>query len=428
MDFVTLLILLLLGHAAWKEWLAYRNHRALRRFAATPDPDVLATFPEGYRWKREVAYRTAHGRAGMIAEIWETGLLAAVLASGLLQALARWSAGIAEGPFLPGLLFGALCALAVVAAGLPQRIWTTFVLERRFGFSHESLGHFARNSALAALLAALLGGGLLGLLALFAGMGPLWPLWGFLGTEAATLLLTVLFPVAILPLFYRLRPLEEGTLKEAIRQLFAETPFASRGISVADESTSSTHLNGMVSGLGKAKRIILFDTLLQRVSEEGIVAVVAHELGHAVHGHIRQRFLLATAQYVLLFGVAGLLWDLPWVTAAAPALPVRLVLVFLFAGTLMELFTGSLTMGFARRQEFQADTYAARKAGHRATYGVLSRLANHEMSWIPDDPLYARWNRDHPTLPERLRRLGTPPAEPGEEQDGEETAETEEAG
>lgn len=214
-------------------------------------------------------------------------------------------------------------------------------------------------------------------------------------------------PQLILPLFYTLKPLEDPDLVGKIQSLLREASLRCSGVFQGDESRRSFHANAMVLGLGRSKRILLFDTLLNTMEEKELLAVTAHEIGHGVHRHIFKRLLWGSGAVVFLFALMGLLWELPLAPdAAGTAATVqgKFLLLFFTVSAAGSLVSGLLCPLY-RKEEFQADAYGASRVGKAPLAGALRKLATRELHWIGGDPLYLRWKATHPTMAERLRAL-----------------------
>jgi STE24 endopeptidase len=304
--------------------------------------------------------------------------------------------------------------LFLIAAGavswlldLPFTILRTFGVEQRFGFNRNTPGAFVADKLKGAALAVALGVPLLyGLLWLMQSQGPWW-VWAWLGLVVIMLAMMDAYPRWIAPLFNRFTPLE-GPLRTRIEGLLRRCGFEASGLYVMDASRRSAHGNAYFSGLGRSKRIVLFDTLISGNSEAELEAVLAHELGHFKLNHI----LIGLAQSVLLLFLAffaiGWLCKQPWllpsfgIVHADDALAlVVCVLVVQMAGPVM----GIASNWISRRHEYQADDFACRMVGAEPMASALVRLSRDNASTLTTDPLYALVNFSHPPVPLRVHRL-----------------------
>ena len=302
----------------------------------------------------------------------------------------------------------------LVAAGavssllaLPLAIVRTFGVEARFGFNRTTPGRFAMDRVKGWALALLLGVPLLaGLLWLMRQPGPWW-FWAWLGLMALMFVMMDLYPRVIAPMFNRFTPLD-GPLRTRVERLLERCGFQASGLFVMDASRRSAHGNAYFSGLGRSKRIVLFDTLIASNPEDELEAVLAHELGHFKLNHILLGLLQSAAvTFVGLFCVGWLLrqpWLLPGFGIAhqddALALVVGLLVVQM-AGPLL----GVAANWVSRRHEYQADDFARRLVGAEPMAGALMRLSRDNASTLTTDPLYALVNFSHPPVPLRVARL-----------------------
>ncbi|HUI98742.1 MAG TPA: M48 family metallopeptidase, partial [Usitatibacter sp.] len=297
---------------AWRTWLAARQARHVARHRDQVPTDFAAVIPlEAHR--RAADYTLDKQRLGMIETWFVDGLVLLVLTIG---------GGVATIDALSGRLFGAgqLRELATVfgvtfasaIATLPFEVYRTFVIEARYGFNRTTPALFFADLAKGALLAVVLGTPLL--LAIFwlvARTGPYWWLYSWLAWIAFTLVLVTVFPRWIAPLFNRFTPLEEGELRTRIEALLRRCGFRAGGLFVMDGSKRSSHGNAYFTGFGVNKRIVFFDTLMERLTPAEIEAVLAHELGHFARGHIPRLLMVRFALALLLLAILGWLYREP---------------------------------------------------------------------------------------------------------------------
>jgi STE24 endopeptidase len=404
--YLAAVLLALLGAWVLNTLAALLNLRAL-------DPNLPPEFsgaydPERYRKSQEYARATA--RLALVRDtLGAAALVAFILWPGfpLAEAAAR-SLGLSEIP--TGLAFFGLLLLASETLGLPFEIYDTFVLEERFGFNRTTPATFALDKFKALALAVVLGGPLLAaVLAFFLHAGQAAWLWAWLAVSAAMAAITVLAPTLILPLFNRFTPLPEGPLRAAIADLAERAGFALAGVFVMDGSRRSAKANAFFTGLGRRKRIALFDTLIAAHPQDELLAVLAHEIGHFTHGHIRTRMLLSFARLGLAFFLLSLALRLPGLHAAfgmdrvtAHAGLVFFALLYTPLSLLLSLAGNALS----RAHERQADAYAARLTGDPAALArALAALSAHNLSNLTPHPLHVALHHAHPPALERVRAL-----------------------
>lgn len=312
----------------------------------------------------------------------------------------------------PGLTRSVAIVIAVALVGyalhLPFSLVSAFGLEARFGFNRVTPGMFAldelKGGALWLLLVAPL---LYGLFALLRVMPDYWWLLAFVASMALMIAALVIYPAVIAPLFNKFTPLEDGSLKDRLEALLKKCGFESDGLFVMDASTRSTHGNAYFSGLGKAKRIVFFDTLLEKHTPEEIESILAHELGHYKFGHIGQR--IAQAAALAFLGFAVLHWAFAEDGVASQfALPndpgLALVIVLIASGPVFHLLS-PVTSWLSRRAEFQADGFAKAMVGKEPMVSALTKLSRDNLSTLTPDWLYALFYYSHPPAPVRIAEL-----------------------
>lgn len=310
---------------------------------------------------------------------------------------------------LQGTLLLLLLIALLAAAELPLSLYRQFRIEARFGFNRQTLTGFAADLVKQASLGIALGGPLILLvLWLMGAMGELWWLWVWLAWMGFNLLVLAVYPTLIAPLFNKFTPLADSVLRQRIDRLLARTGFKSDGVFVMDGSRRSSHGNAYFTGLGRSKRIVFFDTLLEQLTPEQTEAVLAHELGHFKRRHVLKRLSLMFALSLALLGILAWLKQSPWfysglnVTAQNDATALALFFlvlpVFLFPlSPLMSLYS--------RQHEYEADAYAARYCDPTHLIAALVRLYRDNAATLTPDPLYSIFYDSHPKASERIARL-----------------------
>lgn len=398
----------------WERFLELLNlrHTASRRESP---PEWVRPILDEAAYRRAVDYALARGRLGLASATLAAALTLGMLWTGflgLLESLAlRVPLGGAPAAMpLRGVIVLVSLGLIYGLSSLPFSLYARFGIEERFGFNRMSLKLFLLDRLKGLLLSVLLVlPPLFGLL-WFIGLGVrFWWLYAFLLAACFQLLLAVLAPAVIAPLFNRFTPLPEGSLREKIFALAHRLSFRTSGIYVVDSSRRSGHSNAYFTGLGRAKRIVLFDTLLESLGEESVVAVLAHEIGHEQHHHLRQGLAFSLAGLLLVFFGANLLLQAPPVFRAfgfaGPSPYALLTLLGLLSGPLAALLD-PLVSAWSRRNEYQADRLAVRAVGRPDDLReALIRLSRGNLSNPVPHPLYSFVRYSHPTLPERLRAL-----------------------
>ncbi|HXG50122.1 MAG TPA: M48 family metallopeptidase [candidate division Zixibacteria bacterium] len=367
--------------------------------------------PEEYR--RSVDYALARGRFQRWAEIYGGAVLLAVLFGGILprvEELARTLAGRWNPAWQgPGVLFCFAVALILVFAGLPTDLYATFGIEARFGFNKTTPGLYLADKAKGLLLGIVLGLPFLWVvLTLMEIAGRFWWLWAFAFILGFQLLMIVVYPTLIAPLFNRFEPLEEGELRDRIEALAARVGFKTGGIYSMDGSKRSAHSNAYFTGIGRAKRIVLFDTLIAQMPVDQTLAVLAHEMGHYKMKHVRRMLVLEGALLFAGLYVLSLLLDYAPFYAAfglAPSNHAALVLFSLVSGPAV-FYLGPLLNYLSRRHEYEADRFAALALGDgRAMEEALVNLTVKNLANLTPHPWYSAYHYSHPTPVERIRAI-----------------------
>jgi STE24 endopeptidase len=331
----------------------------------------------------------------------------------------QWLDTVARSAFSHPVAVG-LCYLSALFLGqslvsLPFSVYETFVIENRFGFNRSTPATFVMDRLKGLLLAALIGLPLMGaLLWIFGNVPNAW-LWAWLVVTAVQLLLTWLAPTFIMPLFNRFTPMPDGPLKSRIEELGTRCGFPLDGVFVMDGSKRSTKANAFFTGLGKRKKIALFDTLMEKCGEPELLGVLAHEIGHFRKGHIRQRLAAGIVQTAAIFfllgfatdpggGFARLLFDAFGVKDISPH--VGLVLFSILLEPVSKAL-GVLLNAWSRQHEFEADAYAAEVTGDAAPLATALRKMTADHLSHPSPAKLRVWlDYSHPPLVERLRALG----------------------
>lgn len=390
-------------------WLDNLNRRHVMAHAGQVPPafeDVI----DSATYDKSVRYTLAKNSLGRFEATYDMLILLVVLASGILPfAWTQFSAVFGTSAWaMAVLLFSVGFMLSLLA--LPLAWYAQFRLEERFGFNTTTPKLWWMDRLKALMLALLLGYPLLVLiLKVIEWSGSLWWFWAWACVMAFQLLMLVVAPVLILPLFNKFTPLPEGTLRERLLALGRRTAFPARSIQVMDGSKRSRHSNAFFTGFGRFRKIVLFDTLIAHLSELELEAVLAHEIGHYKKRHIAK--MLAWSAFVSLAGFYLLAWlaRQEWFYRAfgfeAGTTPAALLLFALLAGTITFWFS-PLANYWSRRYEYQADAYAAAITGEAASLtGALRKLNEKNLSNLTPHPIFSGFYYSHPTLLEREKAL-----------------------
>jgi len=295
------------------------------------------------------------------------------------------------------------------AAGLPATVYRTFVIEERFGFNRMTLRLFLTDLVKGLAVGAVLGIPLLlAILWLMQAAGPLWWLYAWAVLVAYSLFLQMIYPAVVMPLFNKFSPLDDPVLAARVEQLLSRTGFRSRGLYVMDGSKRSSHGNAFFAGFGAAKRIVLFDTLVSRLQPAEVEAVLAHELGHYKLRHIVKGMALSWGFSFALLLALGLLAGEPWfyqgLGVQTATMPVALML-FMLVVPEFTFFAQPLLSLFSRKNEYEADRYAARNADAGELVRALVKLYHDNSATLTPDPLHSAYYDSHPPAAMRIAKL-----------------------
>lgn len=397
-------------------WLASRQAAAVRAHRdRIPEPFAGRLSPEDHR--KAADYTRAKLRLGTVATGVNAGVTLALTVGGGIAAIdALWRhTGWGE-PWL-GMAVIASVALLIGIVGLPFSLLRTFRIEARFGFNRTTPLIFLADLGKGLALTLAVGGPLvLAVLVLMDRAGRWWWLAAFGCWLGVTLLITWAWPAFIAPLFNRFSPLQDASLKHRIEALLERCGFRSSGVFVIDGSRRSAHGNAYFTGIGRHKRIVFFDTLLEQLAATEIEAVLAHELGHFRLRHVRQRLLVSCATALGGFALLGWLAGKPGfyrvLGVPIPSAHAALLLFALIVPVALFFATpvGSL---WSRRHEFEADRFASQHASAQELASALVKLYRDNASTLTPDPLYTAFYYSHPPALERIARLtGAPGVQP----------------
>ncbi len=294
---------------------------------------------------------------------------------------------------------------------LPLTLYRVFVIEERFGFNRMTwklfLVDLAKGLAVAVVLGAPL---LLAILWLASAAGRYWWFYVWVVLTAYSILLHIVFPRFISPIFNKFSPVTDAALADRVERLLARCGFRSRGLYVMDGSKRSAHGNAYFTGLGASKRIVLFDTLVSRLQPPEIEAVLAHELGHYKLRHITKALILRSAlSLVLLFvlgALAGQQWFYEGLGVQTPTFAVALILFLLVAPEFMFILEPMMSL-YSRKNEFEADQYAISHAEASELIAALVKLYKDNAATLTPDPLHSAFYDSHPPAANRIARLKT---------------------
>jgi STE24 endopeptidase len=408
----------LLLSLATRLWLATRQMRHVAAHRGAVPAAFAASVPlEAHQ--RAADYTLAKGRLGLITTFIGTATLLGWTLLGGLDALNT----LLRDALLPswgalGYQLALLTAVSLIGGliDLPAEWVATFRLEQRFGFNRSTPALWWADQAKGVLLGAALGLPLAALvLWIMAASGGLWWLWAWGALVGFNLLVLVLYPTVIAPFFNKFEPLADAALAERVQALMQRCGFAAKGLFVMDGSRRSAHGNAYFTGLGAAKRVVFFDTLLAKLTPGEVEAVLAHELGHFKLRHVPKTMiglfagsLAALALLGWLAGQSGFYVGLGVAPNLAAPNDALALLLFMLVLPSFTFFVSPVLAQFSRRHEFQADAFACQQADGRDLASALLKLHADNASTLTPDPLYVRFYYSHPPASERLAALPSP--------------------
>ena len=411
--FSLLFALALLASVLTRLWLASRQMRHVAQHRSAV-PQQFAERISLSAHQRAADYTLARVRLGMIdVLVGAAVLLGFTLLGGIEWLSDLWRAWLPTHPFWRQVLLVASVAALASIIELPISWYRQFVLEKRFGFSRMTQRLFFTDLLRGLAVSMALGAPLLiAVLWLMQRAGQQWWLWTWAVWVVFNLAVLVLYPTVIAPLFNRFIPMDPGPMRDRVEQLLARCGFKSRGLFVMDGSRRSAHGNAYFTGLGRAKRIVFFDTLLNRLSVDEVEAVLAHELGHFTHRHIIKRMVASFAISLAGLWLLGWLSRQPWFYQGLGATPGpgdvpggHALLLFFLALPVFTFMLGPLGSWLSRKQEFEADTFAAHQSSAEHLSRALVKLYEDNASTLTPDPLHSAFYDSHPPAAIRLERL-----------------------
>ncbi|MDE2076830.1 MAG: M48 family metallopeptidase [Burkholderiales bacterium] len=398
-----------------KLWLDGRQIRHVARHREQVPP-AFADEVSLEQHQRAAAYTIDKLRFGLITGAVGSAVLIAWTLLGGLHQLNGWVRDLVL-PHWGGLayqlaLLGAFSLISGVI-DLPLSAWSTFQIEQKHGFNRMTWAMWWGDLIKQTVLGVALGAPIAALILwLMGAAGRQWWLWAWAAWVAFSLLLMVIFPIFIAPLFNKFEPLNDEHLAQHVTNLMKRCGFKAKGLFVMDGSRRSAHANAYFTGLGASKRVVFFDTLLKKLSHGEVEAVLAHELGHFKHKHVLKRMIMMFVMSLLGFALLGWLSRQVWFyqglgvnpNMAAPNDGLALLLFMLALPSFM-FFVSPVFAYFSRRDEYQADAYACQQAARDDLASALIKLYKDNSSTLTPDPVYVRFHYSHPPASERLAAM-----------------------
>lgn len=400
-----LIIFFVVADFVLERYLTYLNIQ----YSKQELPPILQNIYDEEKYKKQQEYFRTNTRFSMLTSTLSFVIILLMLIFGGFGWLDNLLRKITEHQILLPLLYFGVLFFASEIINLPFEWYDTFVIEEKFGFNKVTPKLFIVDKIKEILLAVIIGGGILAVIIWIYTLTPnyFW-LWAWLAVTLFSLIMNMFYSEIIVPLFNKQTPLPEGELRAEIEKFASKAGFKLSNIYVIDSSKRSTKANAYFSGLGNKKRIVLFDTLLNKLTTEEIVAVLAHEIGHYKHKHTLYQFLISLPVNLLLFFLLGYILksdifaQVLGVTSASFHIN---IIVFSLLYAPVSLLLGIFSNILSRKFEFQADAFAAQYGYANSLQTGLKKLSETSLSNLMPHPLYVFFHYSHPTLYQRLTKL-----------------------
>lgn len=402
--FFIILAILVLGFSL-ERWLEYLN---LKNTFASP-PEELSDVYETARYQESQNYKRTNTRFSFLTSSFSLFLVLLMLFLGGFALVDRIAWSVSDHYVIVALVFFGILMLGSDLLMLPFTIYDTFVIEEKFGFNKTTPKIFILDKLKSWVVGGVIGGGLLAVIIWFYNLtGKSFWIWAWVLVSVFTIFMTMFYSNIIVPLFNKQTPLEKGELRSAIEEFSGKAGFKLDNIYVIDGSKRSTKSNAYFTGLGSKKRIVLYDTLINDLSKEQIVAVLAHEIGHYKKKHTLTGTILGIIQTGFTLFIFSLFLNNPHLSAALGVTRPNFHISVIAFGILyspVSLMIGLLFNQISRRNEFQADRFAAEHYTAEYLISALKNLTSKNLSNLTPHPLYVKFHYSHPTLLERVRAL-----------------------
>lgn len=403
-----LVIVIVLAEFIYSSWLTLLNIKA----SHWPVPDLLKDLYDEERYRRQQDYAMTNRKFSLVSSLVSTLITLGIFAFGGFAAFDGAARAVSGSPVVQALVFWGIFYLISWVVSLPFDAWRTFVIEQRFGFNRSTPGLFVADAFKTLLLNMVIMGAVLALCAWIYTLSPRWfwlIAWG--AVTLFSLFMQYFYSQLIVPLFNKQTPLPEGELRTAIEAFAARVDFQLDNIYVIDSSKRSSKSNAYFTGFGRRKRVVLYDTLMEQLSTDEIVGVLAHEIGHYKQNHIIRSSLEGFATNLLMFWLFSLFIGSSALAAAAgcdaPSFHVNLA-VFSLIYTPLSLLLDIVTNVISRRHERQADAFAAAHGAGPAEASALKKMSAKSLANLTPHPVVVFVEYSHPTLYERVKSLLKP--------------------
>lgn len=399
------MIFILLVDFIVEEILDKKNHARWK----LPIPQKIADLYNEDEYQKARAYHQEKHRIGNISSYLQTAITVAVLYFCLLGLLQNWITDITINPYYQAFLFFGIYSLISSVISLPFSIYHTFVIEEKYGFNKMTIQTFITDMIKGTVVGGLIGGALLAAIIAFYYWQPdrFW-IYAWMLFAAFSIFMAMFYTSLIVPIFNKLTPIEEGELKTALMDLGQKTGFPLHEVYIIDGSKRSTKANAYFSGLGPKKKIVLYDTLIEQLTTEEVVAVMAHEIGHFKHKHVAQGLSISLLQMGVVLWLLSLCINIPAIHEAlgvnVPAFHIGLIAFSLLYSPISVLTSLGMNI-LSRKNEYEADRYAQQWSSGEDLIQGLKKLHKDTLSNVNPHPAYVFVHYSHPTLLQRMEAL-----------------------
>ena len=399
------LVIIVIGAYLVETLLDYLNQSTARN---PLDPKISSLYDQTER-ERSIQYGADKTRFGFYSSSFSTAIMVLALGYGWFAALDRWVREQFSNQIVISLGFIGLLGLISGILNIPFQLYSTFKIEAKYGFNKTTVKTFFSDALKGFLLSVLIGGTILtAVLWFYQKLGTNFWIFAWALVAIFSLLMFMFGTTLILPLFNKLQPVESGELRSEIEKYCASQGYSLGRLFVMDGSKRSTKANAFFSGLGKSKTIVLFDTLIEKLSTTEIVAVLAHEIGHYKRKHTLSMFIASNIQSFATFALLGWLLRYDQLSTALGADKASFhlsALTFFILFTPLTLMLGLINNSWSRHCEYQADTFAKETYKIEPMRSALSKISTDSLANLSPHPLYVAFNYSHPTLLQRLNNL-----------------------
>jgi STE24 endopeptidase len=404
--FFWLFVSLFTLHQVWEIMLTLLNRSEMEKHRGEI-PEFFKDKIDPQRYQKSLDYNLEKSRFGLLVRLYDIALVWGIILSGVLNKLDLKLTSFDLSPIPHSIVYCGVVALALMVLKLPVSLYSHFVIEEKYGFNKMTAKTFVIDLIKTLGLGIVLGGAILGLVFwLYQQAGEFWWLWAFGAVYGFEFLMAAVYPTLLAPIFNKFIPLPEGTLKDAITNLARKIDFKMSGIFTIDGSKRSAHSNAYFAGMGRMRRIVLFDTLQKQLSEREIIAVLGHEMGHNKLKHIQKQLVLGFVVSLASFWILSQLMTWPPFFAAFsagdPAPHKALVIFALFSGHFTFVLT-AVTNALSRRYEYASDRFSVEVVKDPdAMISSLVALSRENLSNLTPHPWFSAYHYTHPTTLERV--------------------------